>query len=659
MRNFIPPTIKQFYRTHHCQADDTVLPTTNTASSSVVSHNVLTPPPRIFISNSVVDSTPTISVPNSNDPYHFDHDEPLPPHLQLPTYSHDDGVSSTAQTSSVIEKNKHNHHRQFQPLSARIMALVKSRMAFRPPVPRDPRLFSVGQKRWILACLALGSSLNGLCSTIYFPGIPDITTEFGASDIEVTLTTSLFMLFGGIGPILWASMSDHYHIRRFLYLNSLLLFSVASIGCALSVNIYMLLILRMIQSVGTSVTISVGAGTVSDCWAITERGAAFSILFVGQFFGPLIGPVLGGGLTTALGWRSTFWFCTGYGLFLFFFLFTFLPETYRVEGRFPDVKSSINNYSSHNVAATTNTTIIAREDAETSTIATVDGDSIREQFTTVVLHDNSSTPVTIVGGRNSHPNHTTVNGDYDDDNGDHTSVVMDQEKQPQQRMNPFVSVLLLRHTFVWMIALGTGITFGTMFTVETVIPSLYETTYGFESWQTGLSYLGAGLGNLLGSIVSGWLSDHLLKQARQKRGGAAMTEDRLTMNAWPGGYILVPLGVLIFGWSVYTYLTVWASIIGFSIVCFGMSQVYTAGSAYLVDAIPGRGASVTGASNLMRMSMACILSLIAQPTVDAIGPGYLSVVLAGVNIFGISLFLLVKFKGQSMREHAGYGDNHE
>lgn len=34
---------------------------------------------------------------------------------------------------------------------------------------------------------------------------------------------------------------------------------------------------------------SVGAGTVADCWQITERGSAFSFLFVGQFLGPLIG----------------------------------------------------------------------------------------------------------------------------------------------------------------------------------------------------------------------------------------------------------------------------------------------------------------------------------------------------------------------------------
>lgn len=37
------------------------------------------------------------------------------------------------------------------------------------------------------------------------------------------------------------------------------------------------------------VTMSVGAGTVADCWQITERGSAFSFLFVGQFLGPLVG----------------------------------------------------------------------------------------------------------------------------------------------------------------------------------------------------------------------------------------------------------------------------------------------------------------------------------------------------------------------------------
>lgn len=44
---------------------------------------------------------------------------------------------------------------------------IKKKMAFKPKIPDDPRLFSAKKKRLILACLACGSSLNGFCSTVY------------------------------------------------------------------------------------------------------------------------------------------------------------------------------------------------------------------------------------------------------------------------------------------------------------------------------------------------------------------------------------------------------------------------------------------------------------------------------------------------------------
>lgn len=44
-----------------------------------------------------------------------------------------------------------------------------------------------------------------------------------------------------------------------------------------------------------------------------------------------IGPIIGGGVTIAAGWRSVFWICAGYGVCLFSFLFLFFPETYRLD----------------------------------------------------------------------------------------------------------------------------------------------------------------------------------------------------------------------------------------------------------------------------------------------------------------------------------------
>lgn len=171
---------------------------------------------------------------------------------------------------------------------------------------------------------------------------------------------------------------------------------------------------------------------------------------------------------------------------------------------------------------------------------------------------------------------------------------------------------------------------------------------------TGLSYLGAGVGNLLGSLVGGMLSDRLLLRSRRLRGGRAVVEDRLTANLWPACFIIIPFGILLFGWSIERVLTVWAPIIAFGIQTFGMNQVMTSTSAYLVDAVPGQGASATAAANLVRMVLACALTLAANPMVAAIGPGYTCVFLAALSVVACGFLVVLKFKGEKLRIWSGY-----
>ncbi|GAN10654.1 MFS general substrate transporter [Mucor ambiguus] len=527
--------------------------------------------------------------------------------------------------NTAADAGKSRQHLSSTCCHGQVMRYIKTKMAFKVKVADDPRLFSPSEKRFILAALALGASLNGFCSTVYFPGIPDIKADLNASDIEITLVSSLFILFGGIGPIFWASVSDYYYIRRFLYLVALLIFIAASTGCALANSAPVLIVLRCIQSIGTSgvcayvyfakdaylhnaVTMSVGAGTVADCWQMTERGSAFSFLFVGQFLGPLLGPIIGGGITTASGWRSVFWVCTGYGVFLFVFFFLFFPETYRLDHHWNQRLAELPSQSTLPVVA------MATGDDDTSS-----------RLDLPPLTATTSRTLTII---------TTATH--------------------QQGFNPLKSFVMLKYAFVCFVAIEIGFCFGTMFTLETLIPDLYFINYGFDSWQTGLSFIGAGLGNVLGSIVSGILSDYLLIRSSKQREGISKAEDRLTLNAWPGGFILIPLGVLLFGWSIMAGFSVWPAIIGFSTLCFGMSQVYTAGSAYLVDSIPGKGASVTAACNFFRMTMAAILSFISPIMGSALSIGYVCILLASLNILGMSLLVFIKLKGIHMRRQAGF-----
>lgn len=146
---------------------------------------------------------------------------------------------------------------------------------------------------------------------------------------------------------------------------------------------------------------------------------------------------------------------------------------------------------------------------------------------------------------------TLVNGSFPVEDADktNTTAVVEEALAPKIRFNPFRSFLMLKYVFVCFVAIEIGFCFGTMFTLETLIPDLYYEHYGFDSWQTGkifvvvlrkiadkknpgLSFIGAGVGNVLGSIVSGRLSDYLLIRSSNQRGGISKAEDRLTLNAW-------------------------------------------------------------------------------------------------------------------------------
>ncbi|KAG1474797.1 hypothetical protein G6F56_000132 [Rhizopus delemar] len=485
----------------------------------------------------------------------------------------------------------------------------KSRLLFKPPVDSDPRLLSTRTKGIVLLCIGLCACTSGFSSTIYFPGLPDITSDLNAPSIATTLTAALFILAMGISPVFWASLSDYYQVRRVLFLFSMIIFAAASIGCAFINNIWGLVVLRCVQSLGASCGQSVGAGVVADCYPVEKRGAAFGKYFFGVFFGPLLGPIIGGFLImSSLTWRATFWFCFAFALFIFSMVFIAFPETFRHASKF-DVELPV----TANKSALSSTETVERSDNSNSTCSKLEGAKVSQE-----------------------------------DNKEQTAPIN------KKGINPIAPFLLLRHPFILFAAMASGIAFGCMFAIETITPDLYETQYGFNSWKTGLSYLGGGIGNLFGAIVSGQTSDRLLLRSRKNRGGKAVIEDRLTIILWPAFAIFLPFGLLLFGWTIVYGISVWAPIVGFGCINFGMNLIMTSTSAYLVDALPGQGASITAAANLIRMVFACVLTIAANPMVASIGAGWTTVFLAGLCFVGTLLLLVVKLKGGAMRERSGH-----
>jgi len=82
---------------------------------------------------------------------------------------------------------------------------------------------------------------------------------------------------------------------------------VFTVACALATNMNMLIGFRFLAGCFGVAPVTIGGGTVADMMKPEDRGLAMSLWACGALIGPVIGPVCGGFLSQAAGWRWIFW----------------------------------------------------------------------------------------------------------------------------------------------------------------------------------------------------------------------------------------------------------------------------------------------------------------------------------------------------------------
>ncbi|KAK4509398.1 uncharacterized protein ATC70_007749 [Mucor velutinosus] len=192
----------------------------------------------------------------------------------------------------------------------------------------DPQLYSPTKKNTIVLLIALISINGSMAQLIYLPGILQMADNLNASLPAIDSTVSAYVVFAGIAPLFWSSMSDAYG-RKPMYIYSLSIGIVASVICAFSKNIVMLVIFRAVQACGATSGQALGAGVISDLFDVTRRGKAYGVFFVGPLFGTVVGPTVGSLLCQYLGWQATFYFIAIFAGLLLIMLIFLLPETLR------------------------------------------------------------------------------------------------------------------------------------------------------------------------------------------------------------------------------------------------------------------------------------------------------------------------------------------
>ncbi|OHW94494.1 major facilitator superfamily transporter [Colletotrichum incanum] len=402
--------------------------------------------------------------------------------------------------------------------------------------------------------------------------LPEMAKEFGVSPTITNLSVAFYMLAMAIFPLWWSSFSETLG-RRTIYLLSFTLFVVFSILSAVSVNISMLIVMRLFGGGASASVQAVGAGTIADIWEPRERGRAMSIFYLGPLTGPLLAPIIGGALSQRFGWQSTMWALAIYGGLVLFMILFCLPET------------------------------LARPKPPAPPRAASEGEKIAlsRTKTTESVKVHSKKAATLL---------------------------------KKSLIDPLSVLLYLRFPPVAITVFFAAITFGALFVVNiSVQATLSEAPYGFSELIVGLFYFPAGLGYFIASLLGGRWLDVIMAREAKKAGRydangklILLPEDRMRENIWIAATVY-PASLIYYGWVVEKGLFWFVPCIG--LFTFGASSmlVFGAATTMLTEFMPKRSSGGVAVNNFVRNIFSCIGAIAAQPVINAIGNGWLFTIL--------------------------------
>ena len=181
--------------------------------------------------------------------------------------------------------------------------------------------------QWAFAVLlAVLGMLGPFSIDTYLPAFSGISASLGATPLEMQQTLSAYLFGFAFMALFHGAISDSFG-RRPVVLWGLGVFTLASVGCALSQTIGQLIFFRAIQGLSTGAGIVIARAVVRDMYAPSQAQKVMSQITL--FFGaaPAIAPLLGGWLLIHSSWHAIFWFLAALGVILWIANYRLLPET--------------------------------------------------------------------------------------------------------------------------------------------------------------------------------------------------------------------------------------------------------------------------------------------------------------------------------------------
>jgi len=156
---------------------------------------------------------------------------------------------------------------------------------------------------FVVACALFMENLD---STVLSTALPAIAQSLGESPLHLNLAITSYLLSLAIFIPVSGWIADRFGARR-VFCSAIVIFTLGSISCGFADSFWGLVLSRVVQGLGGAMMVPVGRLVLLRSVTKADLVGALALVTIPALIGPIIGPPLGGFITTYLSWRWIFW----------------------------------------------------------------------------------------------------------------------------------------------------------------------------------------------------------------------------------------------------------------------------------------------------------------------------------------------------------------
>lgn len=539
-------------------------------------------------------------------------------------------VSSAQQLSSVEEKinnantiniNNNEDSNELKNIVSKPLELhditsnpLEAAVPFSIDNPYHPYHWPSKKKYLVVVCYCMLQIYVTLTSTSYVASEEYVMERFGTTNQVATLGQSMFILGTAVGPSFLGPLSD-LGGRKWIYVFSIFIYTIANFGCAYTLNMPMLAIFMFFLGLSGSTATTNIAGTVGDLFGASDEASQPMALFVfSANAGPSIGGIVGEAIMEngKLGFKWIFLINIILGAAYIVFLM-FLPETLpriviqertAVEGKdVPNVLIREFGYLWENIRGK---------------------DASYKALYEEKLSEEGNEAVVV----------------------EHVSVFNEIKFVASKAL-----VMMVTEPIIIFLGLYNGFAYGLLFLYMDGIFEVFVVNNGLTPIQAEVTYLNFVVGVTLVLLFQP-LQTWLFKRDRLKNGGVARPEARFLLSlvtVW--GF---PLGLFWFAFTSNGKTNYWSPIIAGLVLAVADPLLWLAMLSYIIDSYSAAGLSnsAIAAFCIPSFAIAAALSHAGVAMFQNMSTTWAMATLGFISIGIVALVYIFYFFGHKLRSYS-------